>query len=90
MQKLIVARALALEPRVLVAANPTRGLDIAAAQRRARRASPPALARGAAVLLISTDLDEILARAHRLAVLYRGRLSAVLERPFPPRSASAR
>jgi simple sugar transport system ATP-binding protein len=81
-QKLIVARALALEPRVLVAANPTRGLDIAASQ-AVHAAFDAALRRGAAVLLISTDLDEILARAHRLAVLFRGRLSRVLERPFP-------
>jgi simple sugar transport system ATP-binding protein len=42
-----------------------------------------ALSRGAGVLLISTDLDEILARADRLAVLYRGRLSRVFGRPFP-------
>ena len=80
-QKLVVGRALALEPRVLVAAGPTRGLDIAAAQ-AVYAAFDAALARGAAALLISTDLDEILARAHRLAVLYRGRLSAVVERPF--------
>jgi simple sugar transport system ATP-binding protein len=82
LQKLVVARALALEPRVLVAASPTRGLDIAAA-RAVYAAFDDALARGAAVLLISADLDEILARAHRLAVLYRGRLSDVLVRPFP-------
>jgi simple sugar transport system ATP-binding protein len=79
MQKLIVARALALVPRVLVAANPTRGLDIAAA-RAVHAAFAAALERGAAVLLISTDLDEILAHAHRVAVLYRGRLSAAMER----------
>ncbi|MDX2166812.1 MAG: ABC transporter ATP-binding protein [Deltaproteobacteria bacterium] len=82
LQKLIVARALALAPRVLVAVNPTRGLDLAAAQ-AVYAALDAALARGAAVLLISTELDEIVARAHRVAVLYRGRLSAPLTRPFP-------
>ena len=81
MQKLIIARALAAQPRVLVAANPTRGLDIAAAE-AVYTALHEALARGAAVLLISTDLDEIVARAHRIAVLYRGHLSAPLDRPF--------
>jgi simple sugar transport system ATP-binding protein len=79
-QKLVVARALSLAPRVLIASGPTRGLDIAAAQ-AIYAAIETALAGGAAVLLISPDLDEILARAHRLAVLYRGRLSRELERP---------
>ncbi|MBX3025427.1 ABC transporter ATP-binding protein [bacterium] len=82
MQKLVIARALATQPRVIVAANPTRGLDIAAAE-AVYAALLQALARGAAVVLISTDLDEIVARAHRVAVLYRGELSAPLERPFP-------
>jgi len=81
-QKLVVARALALTPRVLVAVNPTRGLDIAASH-AVYAAFGAALRRGAAVLLISTDLEEILARAHRVSVLYRGRPSAVLEPPFP-------
>jgi len=81
-QKLIVARALATAPRLLVAVNPTRGLDIAAAE-AVWAAVGKALERGAGVLLVSTDLDEIVARAHRVAVLYRGRLSAPLARPFP-------
>ena len=82
MQKLIIARALATAPRVLIAANPTRGLDIAAAE-AVYTALDAALGRGAAMVLISTDLDEIVARAHRAAVLYRGQLSVPLERPFP-------
>lgn len=80
-QKLVVARALAHEPQVLIAANPTRGLDIAAAH-TVHAALRAACARGAAIVLISSDLDEIVAHAHRVAVLYRGRLSAALERPF--------
>ncbi|MEO8601109.1 MAG: ABC transporter ATP-binding protein [bacterium] len=82
MQRLIVARALATEPRVIVAANPARGLDVAAAE-AVYAALAAILARGAAALLLSTDLDEILARADRVAVFYRGRLSQPLERPFP-------
>ena len=82
MQKLIVARALATAPRLLVAANPTRGLDIAAAH-AVYTALHEALARGAGVLLISSDLDELVTHAHRLAVLYRGRLSAPFDQPFP-------
>jgi len=80
-QKLIVARALSAAPRVVVAVNPTRGLDVAAAQ-AVFAALAAARAGGAAVLLLSTDLDEIVAHADRIAVLYRGRLSAALTRPF--------
>jgi simple sugar transport system ATP-binding protein len=60
-------------PDVLVAAEPTRGLDVGAAQfvhEQLRRAA----ANGTAVLLISTDLDEVLQLSHRIGVLYGGRL----------------
>lgn len=78
-QKLIVARELHAEPRQVFAINPTRGLDIAATQfvheqLLARRAA------GAAVLLVSSDLDEVLALSDRVLVIYRSRLSAV-DRP---------
>ncbi len=82
LQKLVVARALATAPRLLVAANPTRGLDIGAAQ-GVHTALAAAAAVGVGVVLISPDLDEVCRRAHRVVVLYRGRLSAALERPFP-------
>jgi simple sugar transport system ATP-binding protein len=82
LQKLVVARALATAPRLLVAANPTRGLDIGAA-RGVHVALAAAAAAGVGVALISPDLDEVCAHAHRVAVLYRGRLSASFERPFP-------
>ena len=74
-QRIVIGRTLALAPRVLVAVNPTRGLDVAAsAQIHALLAE--AAAAGAAVLLFSTDLDELEAVCDRLFVLYRGRLSA--------------
>ena len=77
-QKLCVARALRGRPQVLVAVNPTRGLDLAAtaAVREALRAEARA---GTAVLLISTELDEVLELGQRIAVLFRGRLL-----PVPP------
>lgn len=81
-QRLIVARALETHPRVLVAFNPTRGLDVAASQ-ALYDALHTAAARGTAVLLISTDLDEILDLADRVTVLCRGRLSETFGRPFP-------
>jgi simple sugar transport system ATP-binding protein len=88
MQKLIVARALATAPQLLVAANPTRGLDVAAAH-AVYAALHQALVRGAGVLLISTDLDELVAQSHRIAVLYRGRLSAPFAPPFPVQRLAA-
>jgi ABC-type uncharacterized transport system ATPase subunit len=76
-QKVILARALDREPDVVVAAEPTRGLDVEAARfvhARLRQAA----ARGAAVLLFTSDLDEAFALADAIHVMYRGRLSARL------------
>lgn len=75
-QRLIVGRELAMATELLVAENPTRGLDIAAAafvhQELTRLADE-----GVAVVLISTDLDEVLALSHRLFAIARGRLVEV-------------
>lgn len=82
-QKIVIARALFDEPHVLIAVNPTRGLDIGATgyvHEQLRRARD----RGAAILLISTELDEVLALADRVGVLYAGRLTGVLP-PDAPR-----
>jgi len=74
LQRLILAREISSEPGLMVAVQPTRGLDVGAietvhklllAQREA----------GMAVLLISEDLDEILMLADRVAVIYEGRIS---------------
>jgi ABC-type uncharacterized transport system ATPase subunit len=75
-QKIVVARALRTRPDLIVAMNPTRGLDIGAtrfvhAQLRLARD------RGAAVVLISTDLDELAALSDRAAILSGGSLTAV-------------
>ncbi len=73
-QKLCVARALGSNPQVLVAINPTRGLDLKSTRelRNELRAHAEA---GGAVLLISTDLDEVLEISTRVEVLFRGALS---------------
>ncbi len=75
-QRLCVARALESRPRVLVAHNVTRGLDLRATAEVHQMLAEFAAA-GGAVLLISSDLDELLARCARLAVISRGRLRMV-------------
>lgn len=77
-QRLVVGRELSLFPDLVVAENPTRGLDVAATA--FVRAELVRLARGgmrSAVVLISTDLDEVLALADRVLVMSRGRLIPV-------------
>ncbi len=73
-QKVVVARALYAQPEWIVAVNPTRGLDIGAT-RFVHAQLLQARARGAAIVLISTDLDEIAALADRAAILSGGRLT---------------
>jgi ABC-type uncharacterized transport system ATPase subunit len=70
-QKLVLARALSRQPRVLLVAQPTRGLDVGATEYVQRRLLE-ARDRGAAIVLISTELDEILNLADRLIVIYEG------------------
>jgi ABC-type uncharacterized transport system ATPase subunit len=82
-QKLIVARELARSPAVIVAENPTRGLDVAAASAIHGRLRSAA-ATGAAVLFHSNDLDEVLALAERVIVVARGVISEV-----PPQTSRA-
>lgn len=78
-QKVIMARELARQPQVLVAAQPTRGVDIGATEYIHQRLLDQR-AQGTATLLISEDLDEILALCDRIAVLYEGRIVGVVER----------
>ena len=85
MQKLILGRVLEADPRVILAAQPTRGLDegaIAAVHARLLEAR----SRGAGVLLISEDLDEILALSDRVQAIAGGRLSPAI----PAEAADAR
>jgi general nucleoside transport system ATP-binding protein len=78
-QKVILAREISRNPRSIIAAQPTRGLDIGATeyvhgqllmQRK----------KGASILLISEDLDEIFALSDRIAVIYEGRIMEILTR----------
>jgi len=76
-QKLLMARELAGEPRLIVAVHPTRGVDIGATE-AIHNALREQRMRGAATLLISEDLDELLALSDRIAVLCEGRVMGVL------------
>ena len=78
-QKMVLARELARQPRAIVAAQPTRGLDIGATE-YVRGLLLEQRAAGAAILLISEDLDEILALSDRIAVLYEGKIMDILPR----------
>ena len=72
-QKLVLARELSRGPRLLIAANPTQGLDVGAAAYVQRRLIAVREA-GNAVLLVSHDLDELFKLADRIIVLYRGKV----------------
>jgi simple sugar transport system ATP-binding protein len=77
-QKVVLARELSRQPRVLVAAQPTRGVDIGAteyvhAQLLEQRE------KGTAILLISEDLDEVMALSDRIAVIYEGQIMGVVD-----------
>ena len=78
-QRVLLARELSGRPRVLVAASPTRGLDVAATE-SVRRLLVQAAESGVGVLLISEDLDEVLDLSDRIAVMYRGRVAGIVDR----------
>jgi general nucleoside transport system ATP-binding protein len=73
LQKVVLAREFSGKPKVLVAASPTRGLDVGAIE-SVHTYLNEAAANGVGVLLLSEDLDEILTLADRIAVVYEGRI----------------
>jgi general nucleoside transport system ATP-binding protein len=75
-QKLIVGRELAKDPAIIVASQPTRGLDIGAAK-YIRDLLVEMRDAGRAILLVSADLDEVLALADRVAIMYEGRFMSI-------------
>jgi simple sugar transport system ATP-binding protein len=78
-QKIVLAREIFRTPRVIIAAQPTRGLDIGATE-YVRDQLLEQRRKGVAVMLISEDLDEILALSDRIAVLYEGQVMDVVPR----------
>lgn len=79
LQKLLVARELTEEPAVLIANQPTHGLDARTTQYIHQKLMEQA-SQGTAIILISNDLDEILSLSDTIAVIYRGQIVGVLPR----------
>jgi simple sugar transport system ATP-binding protein len=78
MQKVVVARELSRQPSLIVICEPTRGVDIGASEFMRGQILATA-AQGTAVLLVSSELSEILALSDRIGVMLSGRLRAVLD-----------
>jgi len=78
-QKLVLARELFRKPRTLIAAQPSRGLDIGATEYVHLRLLEQR-EEGTATLLISEDLDEIMALSDRIAVIFEGEIMDVIDR----------
>ncbi len=78
-QKLIVAREISKDPNLLIASQPTRGLDVGAIEYIHKRLVAER-DNGKAVLLVSLELDEILSLSDRIAVMYDGKIIEILDR----------
>ncbi len=72
-QRVVLARELSAGPRVLIAAQPTRGLDVGAIEYMSERLRAAA-ANGVGILLISTELEEVLTLSDRICVIHKGRI----------------
>jgi ABC-type uncharacterized transport system ATPase subunit len=79
MQKVIIGRVLSRRPALIVASHPTRGLDVGAID-YVHQKLVEARRDGAAILLISDDLDEIMQLADKVVVMYQGRVSPAMDR----------
>ncbi len=77
-QRVVVAREFSGEPELIIASQPTRGLDVGATE-YVRKKILQMRNKGSAVLLISADLEEILALSDRIAVIYEGKIVAIRE-----------
>jgi len=77
LQKVILAREISQQPQITIAAYPTRGLDVGATE-NVRNILLKERNEGAAIVLISEDLDEIFALSDRIAVLYEGRITGIM------------
>ena len=79
-QKVVIGKWLGAGPRVLILDEPTRGIDVGA-KAEIYRILVRLAAEGMAVLLISSEMEEVIGLSHRVGVMARGRLMGVIERP---------
>ena len=78
-QKVLIGRWLLTQPRILILDEPTRGIDVGA-KAEIHQLIAQLAAQGAAILMISSEMPEILGMSHRVMVMHEGRVTGVLER----------
>jgi ribose transport system ATP-binding protein len=78
-QKVVLAKWLSLEPKVLIFDEPTRGIDVGA-KAEIYELMRSLAERGVAIIMISSDMEEILGESDRVAVMHEGTMAGVLER----------
>jgi ribose transport system ATP-binding protein len=79
-QKVVLGKWLAMEPKVMILDEPTRGIDVGA-KAEIYRLMRALAAQGAVILMISSDMEEVLHVSDRVAVMHEGVITGVLERP---------
>jgi ribose transport system ATP-binding protein len=78
-QKVVLGKWLSMSPKVILFDEPTRGFDVGA-KREIYALMRELAGRGTAILMISSDMEEILANSDRVAVMHEGRITGILER----------
>jgi len=79
-QKVVLGKWLAMQPKVMILDEPTRGIDVGA-KAEIYRLMRALAAQGAVILMISSDMEEVLHVSDRVAVMHEGKITGVLERP---------
>jgi ribose transport system ATP-binding protein len=79
-QKVVLGKWLAMQPRVMILDEPTRGIDVGA-KAEIYKLMRALAAQGTVILMISSDMEEVLNVSDRIAVMHEGRISGVLDRP---------
>lgn len=79
LQKLVIAREISRAPKIMICEEPTRGLDVGATE-YVRRRMLEEVKKGMGILLVSSDLEEVMTLSDRIAVFYEGKIAGLLER----------